>query len=343
MKIVHAVCTDAFAGVERHIAMLAVAQADAGHEVVVIGGHAATMRAVLDRPDIRHVAAASVWDVSRALDRFADAHVFNVHMTSAEVAAALAWRSRAVPVVSTRHFAAHRGQSSRLAGVVARWAAGRISAQIAVSRFVAAHIEGPATVVVSGVLEQVEPTPRAGSPARRPRVLVAQRLEPEKRTADAVRCFAASGLGARGWSLEVAGDGQEKRRLERLADELGVSEAVTFLGHRNDIEDLMARSAILLAPRPDEALGLTVLEAMSHGLPVLAARGGGHLETICSAAPELCYPVGGLAEAASLLSDLAGDAARRDTLGKRLRAVQVRDFSVAAQATATEAVYRSVQ
>ena len=339
MRIVHAVCTDAFAGVERHIAMLAVAQADSGHEVVVVGGHARTMREVMDRPDIRHVAACTVWQVSRALDRLGDATVFNVHMTSAEIAAALARRSRRVPVVATRHFAATRGRSSRAAGLVARLAARRISAQIAVSRFVAEHIEPTSTVVMSGVAAADEP--RAAS-ARERRVLVAQRLEPEKQTGDAVRIFAASGLAAEGWSLDVAGEGRQRRTLESLASQLGVGQAVRFLGHRSDTAQLMDRAALLLAPRPDEALGLTVLEAMSHGLPVVAAAGGGHLETIYPIAPETCYAIGDLAAAARLLADLAHDPALRDELGPRLRTAQLRHFSVAAQAAATEAVYRSV-
>ncbi|MDC5697684.1 glycosyltransferase family 4 protein [Intrasporangium calvum] len=339
MRIVHAVCTDAFAGVERHIAVLAMAQADSGHDVIVVGGHARTMREVMDRRDIRHVAASTVWDVRRALDRLGDADVFNVHMTSAEIAAALAFRSRQVPVVATRHFPARRGASSWLAGVAARMAARRISAQIAVSRFVADHIEPPSTVVVSGV----PMADGAGGPARRSdRVLVAQRLEPEKRTADALRIFALAGLAADGWSLDIAGEGRERHLLEGLADELGIGPAVRFLGHRNDVADLMDRSAILLAAGCNEALGLTVLEAMSRGLPVVAAAGGGHVETVCSVAPEWCHPVGDLRKAADLLAALARDPAPRIALGDRLRSAQRSRFTVAAQAEATEAVYRSV-
>ncbi len=339
MRIVHAVCTDAFAGVERHIAMLAVAQAEGGHDVVVVGGHPRTMLAVMDRPDVRHVAASTVWDVSRALNHLSDADVFNVHMTAAEVAAAAAWRSRRVAVVSTRHFAARRGQSSAMASVAARWAARRIAAQIAVSRFVAEHIEPPSTVVVSGVPDTRDASHE--SPRAR-RVLVAQRLEPEKRTADAVRCFATSRLADAGWSLDIAGEGRERAALESLALRLGIRGAVRFLGQRTDVETLMAGSAILLAPRPDEALGLAVLEAMSHGLPVIAAAGGGHLETICAAAPSLCYPVNDVGAGAAILSSLATDEGRRAEVGRHLRSVQQRDFSVAAQAIATEAVYRSV-
>ncbi|HKX68285.1 MAG TPA: glycosyltransferase family 4 protein [Intrasporangium sp.] len=339
MRIVHAVCTDAFAGVERHVALLAAAQADQGHEVVVLGGHAATMNAVMDRSDIRHMPARTVGSMRSILNRLGDADIFNVHMTAAEIAAATAWKSRHVPVVATRHFAARRGQSSWAAGVVSRWAARHIAAQIAVSRYVAEHVEPPATVVVSGVASNEENNP-AGSRSRT--VLVAQRLQPEKRTADAIECFAASGLAGRGWHLHIAGSGADLGRLRGRVAQCGLDSSVRFLGHRRDVGALMADAAILLAPRPDEALGLTVLEAMSHELPVIAAHGGGHLETIGAVAPELCYPVGDLSAGAEILRVLAPDEARRGELGARLRAAQQGQFSLEAQADATEAVYRSV-
>lgn len=339
MKIVHAVCTDAFAGVERHVALLAAAQADHGHEVVVAGGHAPTMSAVMDRSDIRHIPARTVTRMRSVLNLLGDNDVFNVHMTAAEIAAAMAWESRHVPVVATRHFAAHRGQSSWAAGVVSRWAARRIAAQIAVSRYVAEHVEPPATVVLSGVAS-TETTNPVGSRSRT--VLVAQRLQPEKRTGDAIECFAASGLAASGWRLDIAGSGADLGRLRELVAQRGLGSSVRFLGQRRDVGALMTDAAILLAPRPDEALGLTVLEAMSHELPVVAAHGGGHLETIGTVAPELCYPVGDLSTAAEILRMLAADEAQRGELGARLREVQQGQFSLEAQACATEAVYRSV-
>ena len=339
MKIVHAVCTDAFAGVERHVALLAAAQADHGHEVVVAGGHAPTMSAVMDRSDIRHIPARTVTRMRSVLNLLGDNDVFNVHMTAAEIAAAMAWESRHVPVVATRHFAAHRGQSSWAAGVVSRWAARRIAAQIAVSRYVAEHVEPPATVVLSGVAS-TETTNPVGSRSRT--VLVAQRLQPEKRTGDAIECFAASGLAASGWRLDIAGSGADLGRLRELVAQRGLGSSVRFLGQRRDVGALMTDAAILLAPRPDEALGLTVLEAMSHELPVVAAHGGGHLETIGTVAPELCYPVGDLSAGAEILRMLAADEAQRGELGARLREVQQGQFSLEAQACATEAVYRSV-
>ena len=86
-----------------------------------------------------------------------------------------------------------------------------------------------------------------------------------------------------------------------------------FLGHRSDVHDLMRSAAIFVATRPDEAFGLSVVEAMARGLPVVAAGSGAHLETVGSVPGAALFGPGDSDEAARLLEDLAADvaAARR--------------------------------
>lgn len=336
LRIVHAVRSDGFAGVERYIAVLAAEQARRGHQVVAIGGDQPAMRAALTGSDVHCRAADSTRAVARHLDAFRGADVWHVHMTAAEAAAVLAVRARRVPVVTTRHFAAPRGSAlwGRLAAPLIRR---RVAAQIAISGYVAAHIDGPSEVIPSGV-----PVVEAAPVERARTILLAQRLEPEKCGADAVRAFAASGVIADGWSLLIAGDGAERGALERLAVDLGVADGVRFLGWRGDVGDLMARVGMLIAPCPIEGLGLTPLEAMAAGLPVVAAGAGGHLETVGRVADAALYTPGDAASAADQLRRLAGDAELRHDYGERLRAVQRRLFTVERQADAVEAVYRRV-
>jgi glycosyltransferase involved in cell wall biosynthesis len=264
--------------------------------------------------------------------------VVNAHMTEAELAAICSPRMWGVPVVSTRHFAQPRG-SRRLSRPVVRAAARRLSAQISVSQYVADHIASPSTVIHSGVPVR---TTTAATDTRDPVVLMAQRLEPEKATDVGLRAFAASDLASRGWRLQIAGDGVLRLRLHELAARLGVDEAVDFLGHRDDVDVLMASASVLLAPRPDEGYGLTVLEAMAAGLPVVAAAGGGHLETVGALPDAALFRPDDVAGAARLLERLADDVRCRATYGEALQALQRSRFTVEAQSTATEAVYRSV-
>jgi glycosyltransferase involved in cell wall biosynthesis len=69
-------------------------------------------------------------------------------------------------------------------------------------------------------------------------------------------------------------------RMRRLARELGVSEHVHFVGYRNDIESVMARSDIVLLPSYTEGLPRSLMEAMALGRPVLATDVGGIPELV---------------------------------------------------------------
>jgi glycosyltransferase involved in cell wall biosynthesis len=346
-RIVHVVRSDGFAGVERFVARLALEQSRQAHPVAVIGGDPTRMRHVLGR-DIPQTPATSVLDTVRAVRAALvvaePPEVLHVHMTAAEVSASLALAARrhgrgpGPAVVATCHFASARGSGSGLAAPVVSAVAGRrIDAQIAVSGFVAASVGGrtPTQVVHTGV-------PNRDLPARpRDRVaLVAQRLEPEKHTDDALRIFARSQVVQRGWRLTVAGDGSLRGRLLGLAAELDISHAVDIVGHRADIDALMDRAGILLAPTRREGLGLAVLEAMAGGLPVLAAGSGGHLETVGSVPGAQLYA--DFTDAATRLRAMADDEPGRAAYGADLQRAQRERFTIQRQVAQTEAVYRRV-
>lgn len=337
-RVVHVVRSDGFAGVEGFIARLAAEQARAGHQVSVIGGEVSRMRGVLG-PTVPHTPDETVLGVVRSLLALPQPpDVLNVHMTAAELAATVAaalrrWGARPA-VVATCHFAGRRGSGSRaFAPLVAAVARHRVVAQIAVSRFVAAEVGGESDVVHTGVPNRAMPDgPRDRT------VLVVQRLEPEKRTTDALRVFAESGVAHRGWRLQVAGDGVDRGAVVSLAAELGIAASTDLLGRRDDVPTLMARAGILLAPTPREGLGLAVVEAMAAGLPILAAGSGGHLETVGSIPEGQLY--NDLTDAAVRLGALADDEGGRAAYGAALWAAQREKFTLARQAAATEAVYR---
>ncbi len=175
---------------------------------------------------------------------------------------------------------------------------------------------------------------------RRRTVLVAQRLQAEKRTDVAVRAFAASDIWQTGWNLEVAGTGPEHDHLVALASELGVAEHVRFLGFRSDLETRMREAGLLFASSPFEHFGLTVLEAMAAGLPVVAAAAAGHVEMLRGFDDRALFTPDDVEAAAARLRSLAADPQARATLGMAEHARSVEEFSLRKQADATESVYR---
>ena len=79
----------------------------------------------------------------------------------------------------------------------------------------------------------------------------------------------------------VAGDGPERDALEQQAKALSLDDrAVRFLGARTDVDDLLCAADFFVLPSDTEGLPLSVLEAMSHGLPIVASRVGGIPELI---------------------------------------------------------------
>jgi len=77
-----------------------------------------------------------------------------------------------------------------------------------------------------------------------------------------------------------AGFGEEFEPCRALSRTLGVDHAVRFLGHRNDIADILAASDVEVMLCLKEAFGFSAVEAFALGVPVVAYRAGGLAEII---------------------------------------------------------------
>jgi len=337
LRITQVITTSDFAGTERYCVEVGGELARRGHDVVVVGGSPEAMTRLVVAP-VRWRPGSGTVQAVRALLQDGRRDVVHSHITKSDyvaVATAPVLRSRCV---STRHITNPRGHSwpaRALAGPVRR----RLDLEIAVSGWVADRIHPrPDAVLLNGVAE-VPADPNAD---RQRRVLVAQRLAPEKDTGTALRAWAASGLAARGWTLEVAGDGQERAALERLAGELGIDGSTCFLGWLPDPAPAYRAASVLLAPAPTEPCGLVVLEAMARGLSVVAAGSGGHLETIGQHPDAALFPPGDHRAAAEQLVRLADDDGARSTYGATLRDLQRRRLSLSSHTDALERTYLEV-
>ncbi|GAA1919407.1 hypothetical protein GCM10009775_09960 [Microbacterium aoyamense] len=337
MRVVNLVCSDGFAGVENYIVNVSRGLAQDGVDVTVIGGSRAKMTAALAGSDVEWLPGDDMRGALASLRGARAADILHTHMSQADL---VGWihrrgRGRGARQVSTRHFAGARG-SSAVARAVFGPVGRSLSAQIAISQFVADHVEPPTEVVYSGVA-----TVDAEHPRER-YVFAAQRFEAEKHTADVINAFASSTAASEGWMLRIAGDGSERAELERLAVDRGVAHAVEFLGYRSDVDDLLSRAALVVAPTPREGLGISVLEAMAQATPVVASAGGGHLETVGVATPELLYPPGDTGAAARAIDRLVYDEDFRRASGAALRDLQRKAFTIESQVAGTRAVYERV-
>ena len=110
----------------------------------------------------------------------------------------------------------------------------------------------------------------------RPVVLTAARLEPQKGLEYLLKTAAlVPNVG-----FAIAGEGTARQSLESLAARLGVADRVRFLGHREDVPDLLANADLFVLPSLFEGLPVSVLEAMAAGVAVIASAIAGTDEVV---------------------------------------------------------------
>lgn len=80
--------------------------------------------------------------------------------------------------------------------------------------------------------------------------------------------------------LLLVGDGPERKAMERYVEKLQITSSVTFTGKRQDTNDLLNASDVMLHLSDKEAFGLVILEAFACGLPVVATNIGGIPEVV---------------------------------------------------------------
>lgn len=188
-----------------------------------------------------------------------------------------------------------------------------------------------------------------GERAAQPTLLAAARLEPLKAVDVAIETLARvierQRPGASRPRLLVVGgatnDESYPRGLAALAERLGVTEDVTFVGPqgRGELAALMRSAWAVLVPSHSETYGLVALEAAASGVPVVAARTGGLEESVIDGTTGLLLPdwdAGTWAAAVADLLDRPEEIARLGRAG-RAHALTRRWSDVAA---ATLACYR---
>jgi glycosyltransferase involved in cell wall biosynthesis len=285
------------------------------------GAVAASLRR---RPWAAPILLFSMWRAVRRASRGAD--LVHAHWLLTAVVARFAGK----PFVVTLHGSGSAGRFSDVELARRRpWLVRALlrpaAAVICVSETVAAAVRVAgleAVVIPNGVRIPEE----VGRPAEPPEVLYVGRLSPEKNVDTLLE--AVGDL-----NLVVAGDGP---LVDLVPGGLGaVSHA--------EVERLLERASVVVAPSEREGFGLAAAEAMAFGRPVVAAAGGALLELVADGETGLLVPPRDPVALREAVQRLLGDAELRGRLGREARERARARFGWDGVIERTLEVYRAVE
>lgn len=225
--------------------------------------------------------------------------------------------------------------------------AGAIDHWVSTSRYNAAQIEAryrrPVTVIHNGVdTDHFRPGGREGEFAGVPRaarvIVSVGRLVGWKGLHVIVDALAQLPDDVHYLAL---GEGGEREALQRLAVERGVAERVHFAGRIAHVElpRWLARGDVFVQPSiGEEAFGISVVEAMACGLPVLASDNGGMREIVLPGATGQLLVPGNVAAWRAALNDLLKENSVRLAAGEAARLRAIDHFTWAANAATVESM-----
>lgn len=234
------------------------------------------------------------------------------------------WLCRVPVRISSERVMAWEGRGRRLLN---RWTVPLATHVVAVSDRVAAYAAREFQIppdrlstIVNGVdLDHFRPALRdrdAGPPV----IGCTARLHRKNDHARLLQAFARLSTRCPEARLLLVGRGPEESRLRALADALGVSPRVHFLGEQPDVAPYLAQMDLYVQTSVAEGMPNSVLEAMAAGLPVVATAAGGSPEVVLDGQTGLLVAPGNPSALADAMARLLADPRLAEAFGRAGRA-----------------------
>ncbi len=128
----------------------------------------------------------------------------------------------------------------------------------------------------------------------------------------------------------IVGDGPRREPLGQLADQLGVTANIRFLGTRSDVPQLLSMSDVFVLTSHNEANPVSILEAMSVGKPIVATDVGSIRESVRDGETGFLVPAGEATAMTERLVELLQNPLRAKKMGELGRDLVLENWSVEA-------------
>lgn len=363
MKILHLCSHLEAGGITTYVTTVAKALSARGHQIMVASGGGAWERRLSQ--DIQHWRLPlntsaefspqvwwAGWQLSRRLQQ-EPPDVVHAHTRVAQVVAHGLWLQRRLPYVTTWH-GFYRRRWSR------RWWPCTGAVTMAISEPVAAHVREvfgvpaerirlvPHGIDVAAFAEPVSPQDQAQLrqhwklPLHGPVIGTVVRLVPDKGVDQLLHGFRYVTTKCSGASLLIVGDGPDRRVLQRLADRLGIARAVRFAGSVPDSRAALSlMDAFVFLPASREGFGLSLLEAMASGRPIISVqRGGGASWVLQESGAGVTVPADEPLRLGQVLVELLDDRGRLRELGQQAQDIARSRYDLPRMVTQIEHAYQ---
>ncbi|MCZ7555129.1 MAG: N-acetyl-alpha-D-glucosaminyl L-malate synthase BshA [Bacteroidia bacterium] len=179
------------------------------------------------------------------------------------------------------------------------------------------------------------------SPAGEKILVHTSNFRPVKRVTDVIRMFdlVLKQLPVR---LLLIGDGPDRSECENLCRELDIFDKVRFLGKQDALADILAACDLFVLPSQSESFGLSALEAMACGVPVISTSIGGIPEVNIHAKTGYIAEIGDVERMAKYAVELLTNDAKYRVFSEAARRRAVNVFDKSAIVPMYEAYYEKI-
>lgn len=140
----------------------------------------------------------------------------------------------------------------------------------------------------------------------------------------------------------IFGRGPDFERLQQEAMKLRLTDVVEFVGFREDLHNILPHLDLVVHPAFNEGLGVSLLQASSCGVPILASRIGGIPEAVVEGETGWLVSPGDVDELAGKLQQLKQNPSLLSRIAERARKYALAHFSVENMVQGNIDVYKSV-
>lgn len=171
--------------------------------------------------------------------------------------------------------------------------------------------------------------------------IIVARLGPEKDHESLLSAIPQIANSLPEFKLLIVGDGPLRDHLEERAQQFEIANHVKFLGERHDVDECLSRAGVMVLSSVTEGTPMCLLEAMSHGLPVVATRVGGIPDLITDQVDGLLVEPKDPPGIARAIVQILTDPRLSDELACRGMQRVAREFSIEQTLSAYEELYTS--